>query len=69
MQAGNQTTETATMKKALYLNNTMKDVSMFHLAIVSAIENGGVFDEDLADIFSLTKAPVNSACEYILDFA
>ena len=55
--------------KYLFGNNTGKDVSMFDEAIKAAIENGGQFDEDLADIFVLTKTPEGSACEYILNFA
>lgn len=45
------------------------DVSPYHAVIMAAIKNGGVFDEDFADIFKLTKTPEGSACEYILTFA
>ena len=52
-----------------YANITNKDISDFHSVIVAAIKNGGVFDEDFADIFKLTKTPEGSAVDYVLDFA
>ena len=52
-----------------YANITNKDISGFHSVIVAAIQNGGVFDEDFADIFKLTKTPEGSRCEYVLNFA
>ncbi len=52
-----------------YVNNTNQDVRDFHGAIVAAMENGGNFNEDLADIFVLTKSPECSAVDYSLDFA
>lgn len=52
-----------------YMNNANADVSKFHSVIMDAIKNGGVFDEDFADIFTLTKTPEGSAVEYVLDFA
>lgn len=52
-----------------YMNNTSADVSGVHAAIMAAITNGGEFSEDFADIFTLAKAPVGSAVEYVLDFA
>ena len=57
------------MKKAIYVNNTGSDVTLFHGAIMRAIKNGGAFDADLADIFTLTKTPAGSAADYRLDFA
>lgn len=57
------------MAKFAYANNTNEDVSGFHSAIMDAIANGGVFGEDFADIFVLTKAPDGSAAEYSLNFA
>jgi hypothetical protein len=55
--------------KAAYMDNTGKDTRMFHAAIIKAIENGGAFDDDLADIFTLTKTPAGSAVDYVLNFA
>lgn len=57
------------MTKHVYLNNTCTDVTMAHGAIMEAIKNGGVFNDDFADIFALTKAPDGSAVEYVLDFS
>lgn len=51
-----------------YMNNTNQDVSDFHSAIINAINNGGKFDDDLSDIFTLTKTPEGSAVEYVLNF-
>jgi hypothetical protein len=52
-----------------YMNNTNKsEVADFHPVIMEAINNGGVFDEDFADIFKLTKTPEGSAVAYVLDF-
>ena len=45
------------------------DVSDFHPVIMAAIANGGVFDEDVADVFKLTKTPEGSAVPYVLTFA
>ena len=55
--------------KYAYIDNTGKDIREFHPVIVEAIANGGKFDEDFADIFTLTKTPEGSAAEYALDFA
>ena len=54
-----------------YLNNcnTGSFITNFHEVIMAAIANGGVFDEDYADIFVLTKTPEGSRCEYVLNFA
>ena len=52
-----------------YGNNSNADTSFAHAAIMAAIENDGVFEEDFADIFVLTKTPEGSACAYMLDFA
>ena len=57
------------MTKCVYGNNTNADTSLCHSAIMAAIANGGVFDEDFADIFTLTKTPEGSDCEYMLNFA
>ena len=46
-----------------YANNTNQDVSDFHAAIVAAMNNGGMFDDDLSDIFELTKTPEGSAVD------
>ena len=51
-----------------YMNNTNQDVTKFHSVIMKAIANGGVFDEDFADIFKLVKTPEGSAAEYVLYF-
>ena len=51
-----------------YGNGTGKDVSFFHEAIMEAIANGGQFDDDLNDIFTLRKTPEGSACDYVLDW-
>ncbi len=51
-----------------YMNNSTADVSKFHSVIMEAIKNGGVFDEDFADIFKLTKTPAGSSVEYVLSF-
>ena len=55
--------------KYAYIDNTGKDTREFHHVIVAAIANGGKFDEDFEDIFTLTKTPEGSAAEYALDFA
>jgi hypothetical protein len=52
-----------------YIDNTGADTREFHAAIMEAIKNGGEFNEDLADVFALTKTPDGSAAEYSLDFA
>lgn len=52
-----------------YMNNTNKDVSGFHSVIMEAIANGGEFEEDYADVFTLTKTPEGAAVDYVLDFA
>ena len=57
------------MATYIYCNNTGADVSAFHAAIIKAAKNGGVFGDDLADVFVLTKTPAGSACDYILTFA
>jgi hypothetical protein len=57
------------MATIAYMNNTTSDVSMFHAAIMDAIKNGGVFGDDLADIFVLTKTPEGSTVDYALTFA
>ena len=58
-----------TYKYYAYINNTNVDTSDFHAAIIDAIANGGVFTDDLADIFILVKTPEGSAAEYSLYFA
>ena len=57
------------MPKYLYIDNTGCDTRAHHDAIVAACKAGGVFDNDLADIFVLTKCPPGSACEWALNFA
>jgi hypothetical protein len=58
------------MARYAYINNTGADITgEFHAAVMTAIENGGEFTEDLADIFVLTKTPEGSAAEYALNFA
>jgi len=52
-----------------YVNNTCQDVTAVHSVIMTAIENGGVFGEDFADVFVLVKTPEGSAAEYALYFA
>lgn len=58
-------------KKIAYVNNTQQDVSapMFHRAIMAAIAMGGVFDEDLAGVFSLRCVEVDGAARWILEMA
>lgn len=51
-----------------YMNNATADVSKYHSVIMDAIKNGGVFNEDFADIFKLIKTPEGSAVKYVLDF-
>jgi hypothetical protein len=51
-----------------YIVNANADVRQYHEVILKAIENNGVFDDDYADIFKLTKCPEWSACEYSLYF-
>lgn len=53
---------------SLYCNNTGENITVQHNVIVRAIENGGEFDEDFADVFKLTKTPEGSACLWTLDF-
>jgi hypothetical protein len=55
--------------KYVYMNNTNADTTVAHAAIMAAIANGGVFNEDFADIFVLTKTPEGSDAEYVLNFA
>ena len=63
-------TEPSKMTRYAYINNTNADVSgEFHAAVMEAIKNGGEFNEELSDIFVLTKTPEGSAAEYSLDFA
>lgn len=57
------------MANCVYGNNTNADTRIFHAAIMAAIANGGVFDEDFADTFVLAKTPEGSFCEYMLNFA
>lgn len=52
-----------------YIDNTGADTRDFHGKIMDAINNSGKFDEDLADIFVLTKCPEGSRCKYSLNFA
>lgn len=53
---------------ALYVNNTLSDVTDFHSVIVEAINNNGQFDDDFADIFTLVKCPPGSTCQWALYF-
>ena len=55
--------------KYAYLDNTGSGTHEYHPIIMRAIANGGVFEEDFADIFCLTKTPDGSAAEYVLTFA
>jgi hypothetical protein len=48
-----------------YINRTGQDVKPFEPVVMAAIAKGGVFGEDLADIFTLT-CPMGV---WILDFA
>ena len=52
-----------------YMINANADIAAYHQVIIAAIKNDGVFSEDFADIFTLTKTPEGSAVAYILDFA
>lgn len=47
-----------------YINRTGADVSIVDKAIMTAIANGGVLPEELADMFTLTRP----AGVWILDF-
>jgi hypothetical protein len=58
-----------TAAKFIYIDNTGSDTRGYHAVIVEAAKNGGTFGEDFADIFTLTKCPDGSACEYALNFA
>lgn len=51
-----------------YANLTGQDIRPIHSVIMEAIRNNGVFDEDYADIFKLTKTPKGSAVDWVLDF-
>jgi len=53
---------------ALYVNNTLSDVTDFHSVIVEAINNNGQFDDDFTDIFTLVKCPPGSTCQWALYF-
>jgi hypothetical protein len=68
-EPGGQSRQEATVSKYLYINNTNQDIRAFHLVIVEAIKNCGVFREDYADIFNLRKTPEGSACEWALELA
>ncbi len=43
------------MSKLAYLNNTGLDLGEFHAVIMAAIANEGVFTDDFADLFKLSK--------------
>lgn len=62
-------TNATTARRAIYMVNVPGDVSAYHSVILEAIANGGTFDEDFADIFTLTKTPEGSAVDYVLNFA
>ena len=51
-----------------YVNNTGADVQGHHNAILEAINNGGAFNDDIADIFKLTKTHPGSAADWVIDF-
>lgn len=56
----------------VYGNNTGADVRDWHREIVQACENGGILPEELADVFRLTRSPVNNpdgSPRYVLDWA
>lgn len=55
--------------KFAYVNNTNVNVAPLHMVIMEAIANGGIFSEDFSDIFTLTKTPIGSRAEYVLDFS
>jgi len=42
------------MNKIAYINNTSKNLDMFHDQIMAAIANGGAFGDDLSDLFALS---------------
>lgn len=50
-----------------YINNTNQNVSKFDAIILKAMDNSGIFDDDFADIFTLTKTPDGSKYDYALD--
>lgn len=47
-----------------YIDRTGQDIGDYHAVVMAAIEAGGVFTEDFADIFTLTRP----AGVWILDF-
>ena len=53
----------------LYMDNTGADTRDFHAVIAEACANDGEFGEDFSDIFTLTRCPEGSACEWALNFA
>ncbi len=55
----------APVSRLTYINNTAQDVRPYHAAIMAAIEANGVFTEDFADIFVLTRP----AGVWVLNFA
>ena len=56
------------MAKYPYCNNTSADLRFAHTAIMTAIANGGTLPEELDDLFTLTRCPEGSACEYRIDW-
>ena len=57
------------MENIIYVNNTGKDVSMFHSVFVDCVKNAKALPEDLADVFSLKIVNVNGADRGIVEFA
>jgi len=58
-----------TTARYAYIDNTGADIRSFHSVIMTAIANGGVFEEDFSDIFVLVKTPAGSAASFALYFA
>lgn len=61
-------TQNINKAKMTYMDATKTDTRMYRSVIMAAIENGGKFNEDFADIFVLTKTPEGSAVDYVLNF-
>jgi len=52
---------------ASYTNATGTRMYEFHTVVLEAIANGGVFPEEYADVFQLTRNPEGSATEWRLE--
>jgi hypothetical protein len=57
------------MKKIIYVNNTGKEVSMFHFVFVNCVKNAKALPKEISDIFTLKIVNVNGADRGIVEFA